>query len=54
MYRVINGEPVEVVNWGGEYLPATDDRTKQIVGQGVLFLYDQNSGDFTQPWNGVQ
>ena len=54
MYQIINGEPVQVKRWGDELLPITDDRVNQIVGQGVLFLYDENSSSFTYPWLGVQ
>ena len=53
MYQVINSEPVKVVRWGDQILPVTDDRTNQIVGQGVLFLYDETSGDFTEPWTNI-
>lgn len=38
MYQIIDGEPTQVVRWGDELIPATDDRVNQIPGQGLLFL----------------
>jgi hypothetical protein len=54
MYQIIDGAPVEVKRWGDEILPVTDDRVNQIIGQGILFLYDQDSGNFTYEGFGFQ
>lgn len=33
MYRLIGQRTVEIVRWGDELLPVTDDRVNQIEGQ---------------------
>lgn len=40
MYRVIDGDVVEVVRHGDEIIPITDPRIGQCIGQGVLELYE--------------
>lgn len=44
MYRVIEGEVVEVVRHGDELLPVTDPITREIVGQQVLMLWEDKDG----------